>query len=267
MNEQIVPESPPSQVKTTAPEVLAALSAPTTPAPDPPPIAADADDLKAIKTAVDDAASVGGGLWLSYLFVLFYLAVAAGAVTHEDLFFERPVKLPFLGIELPLVAFFALAPLIFVVVHAYTLVHLVFLTDKARNYDRTIYDQMGDKDGLSEEELDERKAKRDGLRRQLPSNIFIQFLAGPSDVRESGFGWLLQGIAWITLAVAPALLLLLMQIQFCPIIARPSFGRSASRSASISRLPCGCGAGFSRAARSMACAVSSPGFRCRFASC
>ena len=51
--------------------------------------AANADDLEAIKKAVDDAASVGGGLWLSYLFVLFYLAVAAGAVTHEDLFFEN----------------------------------------------------------------------------------------------------------------------------------------------------------------------------------
>jgi hypothetical protein len=58
-----------------------------------------ADDLEAIKKAVDDAAAVGGGLWLSYLFVLFYLAVAAGAVTHKDLFFENPVKLPFLNIE------------------------------------------------------------------------------------------------------------------------------------------------------------------------
>jgi hypothetical protein len=59
------------------------------------------DDLEAIKKAVDDAASVGG-LWLSYLFVLFYFAVAAGAVTNEDLFLENPVKLPFFGIDLPL---------------------------------------------------------------------------------------------------------------------------------------------------------------------
>jgi hypothetical protein len=51
-------------------------------APDLPDFAKKADDLEAIKKAVDDAASVGGGLWLSYLFVLFYLAVAAGAVTH-----------------------------------------------------------------------------------------------------------------------------------------------------------------------------------------
>ena len=108
---------------------------PKAPAPDLPPIAAKADDLEAIKKAVDDAASVGGGLWLSYLFVLFYLAVAAGAVTHDDLFLrEGPVKLPFLNIELPLLAFFFLAPILFLIVHAYTLVHLVMLTDKAKRF-------------------------------------------------------------------------------------------------------------------------------------
>ena len=61
-----------------------------------PPIAQKADDLEEIKKAVEDAASVSGGLWLSYLFVLSYVAIAAGAVTHEDLLLIRPVKLPFL---------------------------------------------------------------------------------------------------------------------------------------------------------------------------
>jgi len=99
------------------------------------PPAAKSDDLDALKKTVDDAASVGGGLWFSYLFVMFYLAVAAGAVTHADLFFEKPVKLPFLAIELPLLAFFALAPFLFLIVHAYTLLHLVMLTEKAKRYD------------------------------------------------------------------------------------------------------------------------------------
>jgi hypothetical protein len=63
-----------------------------------PPIAAKADDLEEIKKAVEDAASVSGGLWLSYLFVLSYIAIAAGAVTHEDLLLERAVKLPFLNV-------------------------------------------------------------------------------------------------------------------------------------------------------------------------
>jgi uncharacterized protein YjbI with pentapeptide repeats len=181
-----------------------------------PAIAAKADDLEAIKKAVDDAASVGGGLWLSYLFVLFYVALAAGAVAHEDLFFERSLKLPFLNIELPLLAFCFLAPILFVIVHAYTLVHLVFLTDKAKRYHQALHDQMGNRPRLSPEQAADRKAKRDGLRRQLPGNIFIQFLAGPSDVRESSIDWLLHAIAWITLVIGPVLLLLLVQIRFLP---------------------------------------------------
>jgi uncharacterized protein YjbI with pentapeptide repeats len=185
-------------------------------ADDLPKFAEKADDLEAIKKAVDDAGAVGGGLWLSYLFVLFYLAVAAGAETHADLFFENPVKLPFLNIELPLLAFFFLAPILFLIVHAYTLVHLVMLTDKAKRFDQALRNQIGDAAGLLDEELKRRKDLRDGLRRQLPSNIFIQFLAGPSDIRENAFGWALRAIAWITLVIAPVLLLLMMQIQFLP---------------------------------------------------
>ena len=142
--------------------------------------------------------------------------MATGAVTHADLFFENPVKLPFLNIELPLLAFFFIAPILFLVVHAHTLVHLVMLTDKAKHYHQALYDQIGDKNCLSEEESKKRKSIRDGLRRQLPSNIFIQFLVGPGDLRGGSFGWLLRAIAWVTLVIAPVLLLLLTQVQFLP---------------------------------------------------
>jgi hypothetical protein len=192
-------EAAPVEERTASAQPRADSAAPA-PARELPKIAEKADDLEAIKQAVDDAAAVGGGLWLSYL------AVAAGAVTHADLFFENPVKLPFLNIELPLLAFFFLAPILFIVVHAYTLVHLVMLTDKAKRFDTVLRKQIGD----------ENVSVRDSLRRQLPSNIFIQFLAGPADIRESAFGWLLRAIAWVTLVIAPVLLLLLMQIQFLP---------------------------------------------------
>ena len=145
---------PATAASEAAPVESRAADEPPAPAPAPglPPIAAKADDLEAIKKAVDDAASVGGGLWLSYLFVLFYLTVAAGAVTHADLFLENPVKLPFLNIELPLLAFFFLAPILFLIVHAYTLVHLVMLTDKAKRFHQALHSQIGDEDGLTEEE-------------------------------------------------------------------------------------------------------------------
>src|SRR5271165_5456871 len=94
------------------------------------PFASKATDLQALRDAVVDAAGVGTGLWFSYLFVLFYFAIAAGAVTHRDLLLENPVKLPFLNVELPLKAFFILGPLVFLIVHAYVLLHFVLLAGK-----------------------------------------------------------------------------------------------------------------------------------------
>jgi hypothetical protein len=143
-----------------------------------------ADDLESIRAAVDDAAAVGGALWFSYLFVLFYLALAAGAVTHADLFLENPVKLPFLNIDLPLLAFFSLAPILFLFAHGYTLMHLVMLSEEAKDYDQALREQLGADNPTS-----------DKLRRQLPSNIFIQYLAGPANLRKSAFGYALGFVA------------------------------------------------------------------------
>ena len=125
---------------------------------------------------------------------------------HTDLFFENPVKLPFLNIELPLLAFFFLSPILFIVVHAYTLVHLVMLAEKAKRYHHALHDP----------ERNITEATRANLQWQLPSNIFIQFLAGPFGLRVGLFGWLLRTIAWLTLVIAPVLLLLMMQVQFLP---------------------------------------------------
>src|SRR3954471_3144623 len=73
--------------------------------PEPSGFAAKAKDLQALRDAVVEASTVSGPLWISYIFVFLYLAISAGAVTHKDLFFENPVKLPFLNVELPLIGF------------------------------------------------------------------------------------------------------------------------------------------------------------------
>ncbi len=163
-----------------------------------------AHELAVLKT-VEDAATVSAGFWLSYLFVLLYIGIAAGAVTHKDLLLENPVKLPFLNVELPLVAFFVLAPILFIVSHAYTLVHFVMLAAKVGAFDAELKRQRPNP-----------PETREGLRRDLPSNIFVQFLAGPEDIREGGLGLILKAIAWSTLVAGPVLLLLLIQVQFLP---------------------------------------------------
>ena len=178
--------------------------------PDLPAAAEKANDLEALKKTVKDAANVSGGLWLSYLFVLFYIGVAAGAVTHADLFLQRPVKLPFLVIELPLTVFFAIAPILFLITYAYALVHFVLLAAKAKNFHTQLRAQIQDKNAPDVAAL------REGLRSQLPTNIFVQFLAGPRELREGWFGRLVAAIILITFVIGPVALLLLLQLRFLP---------------------------------------------------
>ena len=191
----------------TVPDPPATALGPDATAPDPTgKFAKQAGDLDAIRKSVEDAAAVSAGIWLSYLFVLLYIGIAAGAVTHKDLLLENPVKLPFLSdVPLPLVAFFVLAPIVFIVSHAYTLVHFVMLGAKAGVFHDELFKQLPDAPDA-----------REALRRQLPSNIFVQFLAGPRDIREGGLGLILKAIAWSSLVVGPVLLLLLIQVQFLP---------------------------------------------------
>jgi hypothetical protein len=171
---------------------------------EPTPFAARAKDLGSLRDAVVDAASVGTGLWLSYLFALFYFAIAAGSVTHRDLLLENPVKLPFLNVELPLKAFYILGPLVFLVVHAYVLLHFVLLAGKIGAFHHELLKQVSGDDA------------RARLRRQLPSNIFVQSLAGPREVRTGIIGFLLRRVIELSLVAGPIALLLLFQLQFLP---------------------------------------------------
>jgi uncharacterized protein YjbI with pentapeptide repeats len=168
-------------------------------------IAQTARGLDGSRKAIEDAALIGSGLWLSYIFVLFYVAVSVSGVTHIDLFVQNTVKLPFLNVELPLLEFFAVIPIVFVIMHAYTLVHFVMLGAKAGHYDQALGDHLPFSEAIQET-----------LRQQLPNNIFLQFMAGPKEVREGGLGYILKVIAWTTLALGPILLILLIQIRFLP---------------------------------------------------
>jgi hypothetical protein len=142
-----------------------------------------ARDLEVLRSTVIEAASVGAGLWLSYLFVLFYLAIAVGSVTHRKPLVREPVKLPFLNVDLPLIGSFVLGPGIFLIVHAYMLLRFVLLADKVGAFHAELVAQVDDEDA------------RTRLHRQLPSNIFVQFLAEPREVRTGVMSFLLCLIA------------------------------------------------------------------------
>lgn len=172
-------------------------------------IAAKVGNLDAIQKSLADAAALGAPLWVSYLLLLFYIAVAAAGVTHTDLFLENPVELPFLNIKLSLIVFFVLAPLLFLVTHIYTLAHFVLLSDKAKLFNLQLRKQI-------QSCYHGRHEIREAIRKQLPINLFVQFLAGPQDIRQGSFSLVLSATAWLTLVIGPIFVFLLLQLQFLP---------------------------------------------------
>ena len=168
-----------------------------------------ADRVVDVDTAlafIQDAASVASGLWVTYLGILAYLGITVGAVTHADLFLERPIKLPLLGdAPVPLVAFFILAPIIFVIWHAYTLLHFDILAAKVRVLESELRAL-----GKGAEDLVTQ------FRWRLPANIFVQFLAGHPSLRKGRIGLVSKLIAWTSLIFGPIFLLLLVQVKFLP---------------------------------------------------
>jgi len=170
---------------------------------------AKAKDLGAFRDAVVEGAGVSAGLWLSYLLVLFYLAISAGGVTHRDLLLENPLKLPILYVDVPLVGFFVLGPALFLIIHCYVLLHFALLASKVGTLHAELQTQIPD------------ERTRALLRGQLPSNIFVQFLAGPREVRTGIMGFMLRLVAQISLVAAPLALLICFQLQFLPYHSEP----------------------------------------------
>jgi uncharacterized protein YjbI with pentapeptide repeats len=170
---------------------------------------AKAKDLGALRDALVDAAGVSAGLWLSYLLVLSYLAITVGGVTHRDLLLENPLKLPILYVDVPLVSFFVLGPALFLIIHTYVLLHFALLAGKVGAFHSELQTQISD------------ECTRAHLRRQLPSNIFVQFLAGPREVRMGILGFMLRLIAQISLIAGPLALLVSFQLQFLPYHSEP----------------------------------------------
>ena len=168
----------------------------------------DPYDVAALEKSLNDSASRVSTIWVSFLIFSLYLVTAAGTVTHKQLFLDEPTKLPIVNIELPLWWFFFLAPILFVIYHAYVLMQVILLARTAATYNEAV-SNISERDGLSLEE-------NASLRQRLANTLFAQILAGSPREREGVFGWLLRAMAWITLAISPLLILLAFQFVFLP---------------------------------------------------
>ena len=164
----------------------------------------DPFDVEALERSLNDSATRVSALWISFLIFGLYLVIAAGTVTHRQLLLEDPIKLPVLNIELPLVGFFFLAPILFVIFHAYVLLQVLLLGRTAAAYNEAV------------EENFKVAADNARVRQRLANTLFAQIFAGSPRERTGWLGVLLKVMAWITLAIAPVLILFVFQFQFLP---------------------------------------------------
>jgi uncharacterized protein YjbI with pentapeptide repeats len=156
------------------------------------------------KKAIEDATGLSRGLWLSFLTFGTYLVITFAGVDHRDLLLETPVTLPVLNAPLPLVTFFWVAPILFVIFHLYLLLSLKLLADQVHNY----VGQM--------EEVGLDSDAQDRARLQLPNFVVVQVLGGTSAQVNSWAGRLLGFTAFLTLVAGPLILLLFAQLMFLP---------------------------------------------------
>ena len=167
-------------------------------------MADDAQRLSALEKAVNDSAGKAGVLWTSFITLGTYLLIATGSVTHRSLFLNSAIKLPVLGVELPVTGYFLVAPMIFLIFHFYLLLQLEGLSEKVVDYNLVLNETM--KAGV-----DRRRA-----RWRLDDFPFLQFLAGVRERRTGVAGKLQILISWITIVLFPIAVLLQLQIAFLP---------------------------------------------------
>jgi hypothetical protein len=165
----------------------------------------DTKEAEALAAALNHSAERVQTLWFSFLTFMIYLAVATGTTTHRMLFLEEPLNLPVLNIALPLLGFYILTPIIFVVLHFYMLLNLVLLARTAKTFEDALaraFPEDGD--------------ARENFRMRIENTLFVQLLVGGRLEREGINARLLSLMALITLALAPVALLLFLQIKFLP---------------------------------------------------
>jgi uncharacterized protein YjbI with pentapeptide repeats len=162
-------------------------------------------EAEALAAALNHSAERVQTLWFSFLTFMLYLAIAAGTTTHRMLFLESPLNLPVLNIPLPLLGFYVLTPIIFVVFHFYMLLNLVLLARTAKSFEDALVRALPE-DGEA----------RENFRMRIENTLFVQLLVGGRLEREGLNAWFLEVMAFITLALGPAVLLLMFEIMFLP---------------------------------------------------
>jgi uncharacterized protein YjbI with pentapeptide repeats len=152
--------------------------------------------------ALNTAAARTNAVWLLFLGLMGYLALAAGAVTHRDLLLDAGIALPLLQARIDLTRFFVGAPALLALAHVALIAQFVLLARKATEFHNAV------------RLLESTDLRSHPLRLEADSFFHVQALAGPE--RSRVVGALLYGLGWLTLLLLPLALLVYLQLAFLP---------------------------------------------------
>jgi uncharacterized protein YjbI with pentapeptide repeats len=164
--------------------------------------APDSDELRHLISSLNSAADSARTAWLSWLAAAAFLFVTVGSVTHQELLLDAPIKLPLLGVEIPLAGFFSVTPLLIVFMHFGLMMQQAIMGSKAAALNEALKDW----------EADEKRAHP--LRHEIHSHFSAQLLAGTPTRGLLPVFWRLVGLT--TFVLMPLSLLLFIQIAFLP---------------------------------------------------
>jgi uncharacterized protein YjbI with pentapeptide repeats len=149
--------------------------------------------------AINDGAKAAQGGALLFLLVGVYLFATAFSASDEDLLLGKTVTIAQVGTSLPVAFPFAIAPLVFVFLHIYTLSRYDMLAANLRHLLNELEDEVGE------------PSDREDCRQLLANIEFVATLSAPpgSSLYSRFWPWLFR----IIVVVFPVTVLLLVQVN------------------------------------------------------
>jgi len=169
-------------------------------------------EAMALADHANQAADGARTIWFGFLAFMTFLALAVFGTSHSDLFLATPLALPPpISIEIDLVGFYIVAPFLLLALHVYLLTKLVLLRHVHEDFETQLHTDV------------KRAFERDQARKHLNTTLFLRtHSAWRSDdfLRMPRF-WLMSGLVFITLAVAPVATHVFTWIIFLPYQSEP----------------------------------------------
>jgi hypothetical protein len=155
--------------------------------------------LTSLIAAINDGAKSAQAGALAFTLIGLFLVATAFSVTDEDLLLEHTTPILQIGVQLPVVFSFAIAPAAFVFVHVYTLIRYDMLAANLHQFRSELRDTVP----LAED--------RERCRQLLGNVEFVQAWTAP---RGSGlYSRLYSVVAWAVLAGFPVATLIIVQMS------------------------------------------------------